>query len=1081
MFRAKNSNGSSNPPGFLGEIWLDQLQGRKWRPCVLRLFRGVLKIYGASDVSIDGRPEEVVHLSGAAWTKPLLGIEELPPAGFQLKVGFPESGQGQEGDKGSYCPKVRFLEFCASRTREATDFTDKLTREWERVYPESSSRKLKQALSVRAGWKSATRAPETSAEKDKASEPPIPIGARTIKLFGMKLRAFLVYALENGGAALLTLGPVDTDNGLRPSPTKNDCVPIDRFHQKLLEACSTGLSEKADEKILAVAAQMFYNLAGFERDAAPRAHVLLQRLSLAAVVLTLSELGANMRSLELWLNTSGKPRRLCQVCEEPLGLSQQEALAVTCLSAPLPTTFAGLADRLKWFSKSQICNAIPEVMMSERTIRAAAVVFAPIVAGSGFGDGSMHPFFLAEAAELGLWLRKRLILSEALLDPADPGAMDEIDIRILGLNDDPILDKPEIDAEAKEEEEKNDEQSKAKKKSLFKKLFLEDESKKLRGARQCFRKLLPNIKISKSKGGDVLNGGEESEKEKEDNIRNGMANQNRITPKHLKLEDMMDWIVDLMNLAKYPQEGPTRGKMGVLFAKPAPLNEETPHIAACVMDALKRGKSGGKGDLKPKEKKPEAGKGANKENEKNLAGKGKGKGKTASAAARNGSPKTGKKSVLITTPEAGKSSKELRGSVRPKSADAPKKQSVANDRKSVSPSATRASVRPGEAKKSGDSRKSQLDIKKESVSETPESKEAEEAKKKLEEEERKKKEKLLERMLKAPTFVLLELHEIEPYVHEVRFFWRPHKPAEYNDPRGKGTGKGKGNQKEEEEKKKKEEEDKKKEEDEKKKEEEKKKKEEEGNETEKNAEDEEKDEAKKKEDEEKKKKEEEAKKNEKIPILPRKKGVDNSTPAVMEDKWENACLLLEPFMDQAFAVWEERMEETKKAREEAAEKKRKAIEDRKKAEAEAEAKKKAAAQAKAKAGHIGLAGAMSAVTATRGSFMPGTKAGGAGGPADAGQRPVRGSFRPGAPGGGVGGLAGAVSQAAAPAKVRGSFRPGAPGGGIAGGLAGAVAAAAKPAEPSESGERKSLKRDGPSGPFAPKEDDEKKDEDENKT
>merc|ERR1712118_107935 len=128
------------------------------------------------------------------------------------------------------------------------------------------------------------------------------------------------------------------------------------------------------------------------------------------------------------------------------------------------------------------------------------------------------------------------------------------------------------------------------------------------------------------------------------------------------------------------------------------------------------------------------------------------------------------------------------------------------------------------------------------------------------EEERKLREKMNERMLKAPTFVLLELHEIEPYVHEVRLFWRPHKPAEYNDPR-KGKGKGHDKEKEEAEKKKKEE-------------------------------------------------EEERKKNEKISILPRKLVTDagtNEKDAIVEKvPWESATLLLEPFMDQAFAVWSER-------------------------------------------------------------------------------------------------------------------------------------------------------------------------------
>merc|ERR1712232_581990 len=82
------------------------------------------------------------------------------------------------------------------------------------------------------------------------------------------------------------------------------------------------------------------------------------------------------------------------------------------------------------------------------------------------------------------------------------------------------------------------------------------------------------------------------------------------------------------------------------------------------------------------------------------------------------------------------------------------------------------------------------------------------------EEEKKMREKMNERMLKAPTFVLVELHEIEPYVHEVRLFWRPHKPAEYIDPHTKGKGKEKeANQKQEEEEKKKKEETEKKNED----------------------------------------------------------------------------------------------------------------------------------------------------------------------------------------------------------------------------------------------------------------------------
>lgn len=1052
MFRATGPKGSQNPPGFLGEVWLDQLQGKRWRPCVLRLFRGMLKIYGSADVNIDGRPEETLHLSAAPWTKPLLGIEELPPAGFQLKVGFPEEEKGDEKKTTTYQPKIRILEFCAARTIEATEFTEKLTREWERVFPEAPGRKKKA---------------DASAEKQKSeNKPPIPIGTRTVKLFSAKLRAFIVYACENGGPALLTVGPVDPEHGNRPSPTKSDCVPIDRFHQKLLEAVSTGLSVKADEKILAVASQMFYDLAGFERDAVPRAHVLLQRLALACVVLALADIGASMRALELWLSTSGKTRRLCQVCEEPLGLSQQEALAVCSLSSPLPTTFAGLADRLRWFSKSQICSAIPEVMTSERTIRAAAVVFAPIVAGSGFGDGQTHPFFLAEASELGAYLRKKLILEEALLDPADSGAVDDIDIRILGLNEE-CLDKKKGKSEA-DGEEGGDDKSKKKPESRFKKEFLEAEAKKLRGARACFRKMLPNAKISIKKDGDAMSGGEESERDQQAKHRNGTAEQNQLMPKSLKLEDMMDWIVDLLNLAKYPQEGPARGKMGMLFAKPSPLNETTPHIAACVMDALKRGKGGGK-DSELEEKGKAKGKGKD--------GEGKDDGKGAKGGKGKGKGKTGvlKKS---SSPSPGVKPQEL----APKKSVVPKASPDSGPKKSIVPGGgTRASVRPGEKSENAGTSStrasvrpgdpSQNNVRKSQVSEqkAEEEKKKEEEEKKKQEEEKRIRDKMNERMLKAPTFVLLELHEIEPFVHEVRLFWRPHKAAEYNDPQ-KGKGKGKDKEKEEEEKKKEEEE--------------KKKKEDKENE---NMNEEEK---KKKDEEEKKKKEEEEKKqNEKIPILPRsasmsalsgKKAANAATPepdnVVPKVKWESACLLLETFMDQAFAVWRERMDETKKAREEAAEKRRLAIEARRKEEADAEAAKKRAAAGKAapKSAAGGLAGALGAVGAVRGSFRPGAPGGGVGGasgaaPADAGQRPVRGSFRPGAPGGGVGGLAGAASAVGgahgAATKVRGSFRPGMAGGGVGG--------AAQPAPKKEEAEVAEKRGSHKSGPFAEKDEEDK--------
>eukprot|EP00746_Dinoflagellata_sp_MGD_P164339 gnl/MRDRNA2_/MRDRNA2_92916_c0_seq1.p1 gnl/MRDRNA2_/MRDRNA2_92916_c0~~gnl/MRDRNA2_/MRDRNA2_92916_c0_seq1.p1 ORF type:complete len:957 (+),score=281.74 gnl/MRDRNA2_/MRDRNA2_92916_c0_seq1:158-3028(+) len=538
MFRAR---GPKTSGGLLAELALDQVKskdGSRKLACMMRLFRGELRVYGPHDTNIDGRPEETISLMNAPGSKPLLGIEKTSPSGFQLRVACGGTG-------GTYTASERLLKFDAQRAEDADAFFRSVETEWERVYPltpskiaKRNTRSLSPARIAKHEGKKFTkesafddrRMMHTMASLNSILSDTIPavnVGPRTNKLFCLKLRTFLVWACENGGVAALgegEIGPTD-----RP-PLRCDHIHIDRFHEKLCVACEPSTS--GDARILAVAAQVYYDLAGYAKDSTPRAQDLLQRLALGALLMSVAECGATLRSLSLWLAATGKWGRLCSICEEPLGLTPREALALTALSAPTPKDFRGLCKRLQSFTRTQIGSTIPLRMWSERTIRAAVVVFAPQPLkkqkpddkgqGDAAKDGenkdsekkdsekndsekkksekkadeedkkSENPFFLAEASETGTQLRRRLIFDEALLDPRDKGAASKLQVCITRLSD--LAEENTLSKEEKEKEKTEKEKKK------FKERLEERTSSQLRCTRACLRHLLPNVKVKIAPG-----------------------------------------------------------------------------------------------------------------------------------------------------------------------------------------------------------------------------------------------------------------------------------------------------------------------------------------------------------------------------------------------------------------------------------------------------------------------------------------------------------------------------------------------------------------------------------------------------
>lgn len=644
MFRAR---GPKNSGGLLAELALDQLKGKdesRRHVCMLRLIRGELRIYGPHDTSIDGRPEETICLTNARGSKPLLGIEMFSPCGFQLRVACGGTG-------GAYAADERVLKFEAQREDDAVTFFKALETEWERVYPLTPSKIAKRNAEILSPARMA-KLEGRKFNKDFVFDgtttlgsmvtdafPEVTVGPRTVKLFCGKLRTFLVWACENGGVSALgegEIGPTD-----RP-PLRCDHVHIDFFHKKLCVACEPGTP--CDARILAVAAQVYYDLAGYQKDSKPRAQDLLQRLALGALLMCVAEVGATLRSLGLWLAATGKWGRLCSICEELLGLTPREALAVTALSTPVSKDFQALCKRLQSFTRSQIGSNVSPRMWSERTIRAAVVVFAPgpvanansskTVQETAVEEGEKtsrglanylektrvknqsnleNPFFLAEASELGTQLRRRLIFDEALVDPRVTGATTKMAVCITGLS---ALKEDKSPARDNNEKEK---------KALFKfKERLEESNlDQLRGTRACLRHLLPDVKVVIDPGKasqDWVKAEDKEHDEDEDKDDEGTKNtvrdkeekgantkvedkennpelRNSLTARSINAEDMVAWVVEFLSQAKKKKEksvavGAHPGKMGLLSAEAVPPSPEVPTVVASLTEAVRQASIG---------------------------------------------------------------------------------------------------------------------------------------------------------------------------------------------------------------------------------------------------------------------------------------------------------------------------------------------------------------------------------------------------------------------------------------------------------------------------------------------------------
>lgn len=537
-----------------------------------RLVRGLLKIYGSQDTRMDARPVQTISLCDIPGAKVLLGIKDVPPSGFELKVSHALS-------------HADWLKFAAVRASDCDAFLKALRTEWRRVNPDPENPTMR-------GGKQSPRTPrtprQTQVDLDKenlmSGKLQISNGPGTLRLFGLTLRSFLVYACEKGGVAALgkgDLGPITRKALL------SDSVKIDEFHECLCKACKAAMLPdvaRLDSSFLLTAALAFFDLAGYKRDARPRASQLLQRLSLGAVLLRLAEVGASLSSLELWLQASktGTSRRLCQICEDTLSLAPREALAMAALSAPLPETLEALTTRFQVFSRAQIFNSIPKRMWSKRTIRAAVAVLSLPQGKRPKGSVS------AEAPEIGLYIQRRLLFEEALFDPRDPMIAEVVDLRI---------DHDQLNSK----EESKDSNATDKKQSKLKQRK-EAETDGMHYPRLCLKKFLPNVLIKRS----TLKAGEEPEdeknakdakdededaKEKNDakdedagakTMKKDKEDANTVNAKAIHMENYMEWLNELLNASKHSS---AVSKLGMLVTE---VRDDSPRITFSVLEAIKQ-------------------------------------------------------------------------------------------------------------------------------------------------------------------------------------------------------------------------------------------------------------------------------------------------------------------------------------------------------------------------------------------------------------------------------------------------------------------------------------------------------------
>lgn len=452
---------------------VERRKGNEWLRCWARLSPGVLKFYGAFETAAtkcDATPEESISLIE------LCAAQPVAPNGVRLLVAAADAAPFNISLEAAI-PRTRLVDLRCPTAKTAENLLEHLRHERERLL--FNERRYHQGMACSSSCHDPAKKKKSSSQgnlegtKQKSEQADEPVmGPRTLRLLSNMLRETLVAVCESGGVAALVADggkPSANTKTLRASPRsphsargkkeevgKNvSGMSIDAFVELLSESTSKGTakesvhpakeennfrrssvlqsatSEGTAAAALQLGSQAFFDLAGFSVKDSPNPKVLLRRLALGSLLLTLAEAGATVRALYLWLGASGGyTRRLSEVCEDPLGLSAREALALTALCQPLPKGLESLAAGVMRCAQSRLGRSIPYALHTQRTIRAAIAIVAP---ADHVGHSPNKGLIDANAITAGAWLRRQFLLHEALLDPADPEACAQVQLRAVDV------------------------------------------------------------------------------------------------------------------------------------------------------------------------------------------------------------------------------------------------------------------------------------------------------------------------------------------------------------------------------------------------------------------------------------------------------------------------------------------------------------------------------------------------------------------------------------------------------------------------------------------------------------------------
>eukprot|EP00746_Dinoflagellata_sp_MGD_P003804 gnl/MRDRNA2_/MRDRNA2_107372_c0_seq1.p1 gnl/MRDRNA2_/MRDRNA2_107372_c0~~gnl/MRDRNA2_/MRDRNA2_107372_c0_seq1.p1 ORF type:complete len:1465 (-),score=358.48 gnl/MRDRNA2_/MRDRNA2_107372_c0_seq1:9-3869(-) len=304
-------------------------------------------------------------------------------------------------------------------------------------------------------------------------------GPKTVELLYETLLESLTGICEAGGdrALIDTNRKKSVTSGESEKDTSGPTITLAQFKDKLDEFCihNRGTSPAA----MVLAAQAFFDFAGYTPHTHPPAKLLVQRLALGVLLFSVAQAQTTLRALYQMLGPGGEAHRgISEVCEQVLGLSPKLSFVITSLSAPIPQDVKALDLELQRCLRSRMAQSLPQDIGAHKTVRAVLAFFIMgekndkndksdkndkgdnadnekrssktdksdkndkkdkgVKTEKGDKEKGPPNMPLEDAEAAGKLLHWRLVMKEALFDSADPSIAKLIDVRAVSEKAPPL-------------------------------------------------------------------------------------------------------------------------------------------------------------------------------------------------------------------------------------------------------------------------------------------------------------------------------------------------------------------------------------------------------------------------------------------------------------------------------------------------------------------------------------------------------------------------------------------------------------------------------------------------------------------